>query len=224
MSVGKNVIVSGLSIALLCGVGIDMISLSAPADASAYHARVRAVGAQVKDRIGDWKGRPTELPRAAVKLLRPNVAFSTFYENSYTGRRATFLMVQVADARDLFGHYPPICYKMQGFQQVSGEPKDWTVDGLTIHGMEYQFEFRTFDRSESKCIMNFMIIPDGSTQRDITAVDAQAADLQKRFYGAGQVQVIVDSSYPAKEREEIFRALVGGNRELIDAIRAGVSQ
>jgi hypothetical protein len=220
----KDIWASVLSVGLLGGVVVDMRSLSAPDDAGPYHARVREAQASMPAKIADWTGEETALPPAAMKMLRPNVAVCKQYKNMLTGRRAMFLLVQVADARDLLSHYPPVCYAVQGYRNVKAKQKDWQVGDLEVQGMEYEFEFRTFEKSESKHIANFMIMPDGTIQRDMEAIEAQASDLRKRFYGAAQVQIVVDTNYPAEEREQIFRDLVGGNRQVIDAIRSGVKQ
>ncbi len=222
MNFGRNTIVSLLSLGLLAGAAVDMQSLAAPNDAGPYHERIRESRKQIPERVGDWIGEDAPLPPAAAKMLRPNVHFCKNFKNVVTGRRATILLVQCGDARDLLSHYPPICYVAQGYRKMSGKPKDWQVGDLTIKGMEYEFEFRTFQKSESMHVANFMIMPDGRTQRDMDSVEAQASDLQKRFYGAAQVQVITDVNYPPQERDEIFKELVSGYRTIIDTIRLGV--
>jgi len=220
----KDLIVSVLSVALLGGIAVDMHTISAPDDAGPYQKRIAEVVGDGRQQIGDWLGENIAIPRGAIQLLRPNAVVSKQYTNQITGRHASFLLVQVSDARALLGHYPPICYKVQGYTPGYAEPHDWRVGDMLITGMEYRFDFRTFERSESKLVMNFMIMPDGTFKRDMDAVEAQAADLRKRFYGAAQVQVVVDASCPESERDQVFGDLIGGYRDVIREIRAGAKQ
>lgn len=217
----KDVVVAGLALALLGGAAADRLSLRPPTDAGPYHERVREAVKLLPKRIGDWMGREIEQPTAAVRLLRPNVILCREYQNYVTLRRATFLVVQCSDARDLVGHYPPVCYPNQGWRVMSKEPGDWDVDGTVVRGTIYQFR-QPGGAMQTTVVRNFMVLPDGRFERDMDAVDAASQNVERRFYGAAQVQVIVDASVPAEERDEIFGTLVAGNWPVIEAIRSGV--
>src|SRR2546423_7112207 len=140
----RNRIAVLLSMALLSGMTLEAFSLRRPEDAEPYHARVRKAAEDLPIRIGEWavlnpndKG---DVPKEAVTLLRPNVIFCRKYTNMSSGRTVTFLLVQCGDARDLVGHYPPVCYGNQGWTLRQKVARDWEIDGdLKIFGMEYEF-------------------------------------------------------------------------------------
>ena len=220
----KDVVVAAIAVALLGGATADRFSVRPPADASPYHARVRDAVKLLPMRIGDWVGKEAPPAQAAVALLRPNVILCREYESmsSEVRRTVTFLLVQCPDARDLTGHYPPICYPNQGWKLLGAEEKDWAVSGGTIRGTKYRFLRPS--GGTPVIVRNFMILPDGRFERNMGAVDKASQNVERRFYGAGQVQVSMDESIPPSERDEIFETLVAGNWPVIEAIRSGAKQ
>ena len=59
----------------------------------------------------------------------------------------SFLLVQCRDARDLQGHWPPVCYRGQGWVQSAALPRSWEVQDLQVEGMQYDFLCDRLDRS-----------------------------------------------------------------------------
>src|SRR5688572_9027810 len=108
-----------------------------PADAAAYHERVRGAAATVPLHIDSWFGVDTPVPTAAVEMLHPNVVISRRYEDLRTHQNVSFLLVQVSDVRDILGHYPPYCYPARGWPEMGREAKTWDVKGLKINGTTY---------------------------------------------------------------------------------------
>lgn len=209
-----------LSLALLAGAGVDRVRRMPPADAGTYHRRVRELAARAPTQIGDWVGQDSSVPPAAIAMLRPNVILSRRFTHRVTGRSASFLLVQCQDARDMYGHFPPVCYVNQGWRKTSAEPRDWAVGGLTVCGTEYEFAYSTFDQFSAIAIADFMMMAGGQVVRDLDGVNAAAADARRRFYGAGQVQVICDANVPRAERDEVVEQLVAGHRPILEAILA----
>jgi hypothetical protein len=220
----KDVVVVGLAALLLLGAAAERLSLRPPADATPYHDEVRAAAKALPMRVGDWVGTDVEQPQAAVRLLRPNVIFCRRYDNMSSDDRqeATFLLVQCPDARDLVGHFPPICYPNQGWKLLGATPTDWTVGGVTVHGTRY--EFLRPSGGAAVIVRNFMILPDGRFAPNMDAVDEASKNVDRRFYGAAQVQVTMDSSIPEQQRNAVFNALVAGNWPVIEAIRSGAKR
>lgn len=217
----KNTVVSGLALLFLAGAAVDRKAhMVAPEDTTAYQARVREAYAQLPMRIGNWIGEETPVPQSAVALLHPNVIISRRYTNFVTGRTASFLLTQCADARDMAGHYPPICYPNQGWILQRSEAHRWAVDGLEVNGMEYRF-LRSPTSPAGIVVRNFMILPDGSIAPDMDSI-RKSTSVRRRFYGAGQVQVICDAGVPDAEQGEIFTSLVEGHMPVITAILSGV--
>src|ERR1044071_5301891 len=184
----RNKLALMLSSALLLGMTLEAMSLRRPEDAEPYHAKVRQAAENLPSRIGDWIVQQTDkadIPKEAVTLLRPNVIFYRKYRNVASGREVTFLLVQCGDARDLVGHYPPVCYVNQGWTLRQKVTQDWTLDdGMKLYGMEYEFDRMAFKPAEGLGaypttirVANFMILPDGNQiVRDMDAVRQAASD------------------------------------------------
>lgn len=191
-------------------------------NAEAYHARVREAADRIPRAAGDWLGSKTEVPAGAVALLRPNATLSLEFANT-AGQRASFLLVQCRDARDLLGHYPPVCYDAHGFVLVKRQPLTWDLEGEPLHGTMYQFS-RTDrnDRTTSITVYDVMILPNGETAPDMEGVDRVARHRAQRYYGAAQIQILTDSSLPEDRRTEVIGLLLRGAKPVINAIRAGV--
>jgi len=210
-----------LAILLLAGAGMDRLTMRPSPDATAYHARVRAAFEATPMDVGKWQGKPVPEPAEAIDMLKPNVLLSRSYEDKSTERRATFLLVQCSDVRDLISHYPPICYPNQGLKQSAPQPFHWTVADLKIDGTEYTFESSTLENSQLTIVYNFMVLPDGRIVPDMEEV-RRYLSLDMRYYGMAQVQMVFDGRVPPGQREEICKELIAGHKALIDVIRSGV--
>jgi hypothetical protein len=195
-----------------------------PADATAYHARVREAAATLPYNIGAWLGTDTPVPPSAVALLRPNVILSRQYQDVRTGRTATLLVVQCEDARDLLGHYPPVCYVAHGWSMRGKVPRERQVDGRLIPVTDYTFTSTRIDRASELRIDNFMVLPDGQVCRDMDAVETVAQDYRRKFFGAAQIQIITDTQWSDDDRDDLFRQLIQAAGPLLREMRSGVTR
>jgi Protein of unknown function (DUF3485) len=209
------------ALGLIGAMALGRWSRLAPHDAEPYHARVRAAIEAVPYRVGDWVGTDQPIVEAAVKLLQPNAMLNRVYRNIQTGRTATLLIVHCKDARDLAGHYPPVCYPAHGWQEDDSRERDWAAGSLPITGMEYAFSYGEAIGRQRMTVANFMVLPTGEIRRDMAAVREVAADYTRHFFGAAQFQIIMDTSIPSADRDAIVAELLGAVRPVIDAIRAG---
>ncbi|MCY2954892.1 MAG: exosortase-associated EpsI family protein [Planctomycetota bacterium] len=208
---------------VLVGVAGERTWLRAAArEADRYHQAVRRAADAVPIRIGMWFASDVEVPPAAVKMLHPNVTVSRRYTEAMTGRSVSVLIVQCTDARDLIGHYPPVCYPANGWKATSSSAADWRTDDLEIRGMQYGFRMAKVDRAAELVIDNFFILPDGRTGRDMKELDAVARNRRKRYFGAAQVQIVADAGIPAANREEFREQMLRRCRQFIDTVRRGV--
>lgn len=212
-----------LGVLVLGGVYVDHSTLHALSkNAEEYHARVLASTNLLPWSVGDWLGSREEVDDGAANLLRPNALVSRSFSNS-AGQGAKLLLVQCRDARDLIGHYPPVCYDAHGFVMVKREQRDWTVDGDNLHGTMYEFS-RTDrqNRVTSINVYDVMVLPNNTTAPDMAGVDRVARHRAQRYYGAAQIQILTDSSLPSATREEVIGLLLKGAKPVIKEILAGV--
>jgi len=194
-----------------------------PQSADAYQSRVREAAAQMPTEIGSWIGRDIPVTQGAVALLHPNVIISRQYTDLLSGRSVSFLLVQCSDARDILGHYPPICYVMHGWTGLSAQKQEWDIPTMRISGMEYEYSKMGEEQSSHISVCDFMLLPDGKTCGDMDTVDSAAKSYRTRYFGAAQVQLECDVSIPASERDEIFKMVLQAAKPILKSIGTGVS-
>ncbi len=205
---------------ILLGVGANWLWIPKPADAAAYHYRIRAEEEKLPLDIGDWNGDETPIEPDAIKMLKPNALLSRRYTNAM-GVSVGLLVVQCGNARDLVAHYPPVCRVNAGWTMITAEPHDWQVGDLFITGTKYRFEKHSLETYGSIVIDNFMILPDGRIARDMKPVDQAASDVRRRYFGAAQVQLVTSSEMSDEQRDACFITLLQSLRPMIQAIREG---
>jgi len=214
-----------ITLALLAGMVGTKLSRATSIDAEPYHQRVRSAIEAIPLHIGDWTSTGNlKIPQAAIALLKPNAILNRRYYNYKTNRSATLLIVHCKDARDLAGHYPPICYPANGYTEEVATAKDWQLDNLAIPGMEYVYSRGTLEGRSQSVVENFMILPDGQVCRDMQGVRRAASDYTKHFFGAAQIQLLFDNSIPPQDRTDIFKEILGPNLAVLQTMRAGVMQ
>jgi hypothetical protein len=218
----------GLVVSLLLVIGAESQYRPKPADAEPFHARVFQLRQEIPSVMGDWVGEDQPLPAAAIEMLRPNAELCRVYKNKVNGRRAVLLFVQCRDARDMGAHYPPVCYRGQGYICTSGrEDFDCEVKpGQIVKGSEYLFTMPSSFEAKSQWVIDLLIVPnrEGTFARDIDEVRRAAADYLRQYYGAAQIQLVMDGSYSKDIRYAIFRELMADNMPLINILRSGGTQ
>lgn len=192
-----------------------------PADAEPFHAAAKASIMAWPATVGDWAGKDSELPRAAIQLLRPNSHFYRVYWNVQkpTQPPVSLLVVQCRDPIDMSGHYPPNCYPNNGKPQVSEQARVWNVPGVKvpIRGMEYHFESGSLRSVERTIVYNFFILPGRGVVPDMKTVRDASGDFERRHFGAAQIQVVFNMADGLEQagRDEIFTALIGANSGVV---------
>jgi hypothetical protein len=194
---------------------------AAAPDSEPYHAAIREAARLTPLNFGQWVGREIAVPKGVVAVLQPNVLMSRQFQGVKSEPQISLLIVQCADARELLGHYPPTCYRSQGWVQQRAKQRDWAIDGLKISGMEYQFISGGAKGVKEVVINNFMILPDGTTCPDMKAVNAAAKNFRRRSFGAAQVQMVSSASMTADERRDAWELVIRAHRGLIEEIRSG---
>jgi hypothetical protein len=218
----KTLLPAIVVVAMLGGLWLERRSYPTPEEAAEYHQLVEAAVSTCPYRIGPWEGRDVSIPQAAIALLRPNAILSRVYFNKDSRQSVSFLIVQCRTARDMVGHYPPICYPANGWKQQAAQPMDVTVGGEQFKAMSYEF-YRAFaTRSTTMYVANAMFLPDGQTARSMKVVSDLAADYRKHFFGAAQVQMTFSGDVSADDRKAILETFLGANLQMLQLIRSGV--
>lgn len=210
--------------ALLSLMGVQRLAWPRPAEAEAYHAEVAAAIDDVPFRIGDWLGVEVPQPPEAVRLLKPNRILSRRYRVPGRAASVGLLIVHCQDARDLIGHYPPVCYPAHGWTEVAAEPKIYQAAGRTLPATMYEFRQSLPDRSGSIHIATVLATPDGRLHRDMEALEQAASDYRRHFLGAAQFQVVFTSPLSVEERDRLVRRFLDACEPVFGALAAGESQ
>jgi hypothetical protein len=205
---------------VLSALAADKVLLRpTPAVADAHHARVRDAAAVLPWHIGPWLGVEVPVPQAAVEILKPNAIVTREYQNIETGERVTMLLIHVRDARDIIGHYPPVCYRSQGWLQTDSRPSDWQMSDRTLRGTEYTFSRGRLEGATTTVVDNFLMLPGGETCRDMDGIEVAAQDRLWKLFGASQVQFIHDGNVSPERRRQVVEEIL----ELLDPVLTAIS-
>lgn len=207
-----------LSLLLLVGMALSHLRLPTPGDAEPYHTAIRAATLEPATAFDGWQSVPIELPEAARELLKLNASVCRSFLHADRNLAGEFLLVQCKDARDLSGHWPPNCYKANGYTQQSAEPVVWQLDGRRIEGMRYHFVRSTATGYSGIVVDNFMILPGVGYVPDMHSVREAGADYTRRYLGAAQVQVVTSDLIDDGQRQTVFDELVGHYLPLIEKV------
>ena len=211
-----------MCLGVLAGMWTEAKGRVQAADAEPYHKVAGQAVNGLPYELGGWVGRDEEIPSAAVKVLRPNASVSrTYIDPLRIDRTAGFLSVQCKDARDMLGHYPPVCYPAHGMTPISEEKREWQVGDLKIVGTEYLFAGNNGVSKYTKAVYNFMVVPGVGVVPDMKDVERAAEDYQQRYFGAAQFQVTLNAEMPRFDRDRVFTALIGGNTRMIETLKSG---
>jgi hypothetical protein len=208
---------------LLALLGDKAFLRVAPAQTEGYHASVRAAVDVLPVVNGSWVGVDVPVPEAAVRMLHPNVIVSRRYQNLSTRESVTLLLVHVKDARDVLGHYPPVCYPGQGWKTQAAQAIDWSVGPMVIRGTEYEFARDRLEGGARLIVDNFLVLAGGETCRNMDGVEVAAQDRKRKFLGAGQVQFVHDASTTPQRRREIVEDFLGFTAPVLTAITSTAS-
>jgi len=197
-----------LGLLVLAGATVDLAQRPRAADAEKYHQKVReAAAAGIPKVMGEWTWDENVVlaDAAAIKLLKPNVLIQRQYRKAGTNVTMVYLLDQCPDARNMLGHYPPVCYAGQGMVLTRQTPVTLhMVDDAgdtPIGAMEYIFLNKGQNQDTRTQIFNFMILPSGRYVTDMDDIYRAAADFGQRFRGAAQMQFVFGLPPGASESE-----------------------
>lgn len=189
-------------------------------------AQIAAAMDAVPRFIGDWVGEDWEVPPSAQKLLRPNAVFSRSYlrlgRGERTQQRIHLLMVHCGDARDMIGHYPPICYPSSGWVAIDSEGAAWEEIIFRRRRIPMQiYRFRRVaedGREQAIRIFNAFILPGGHTTRGIDDINRQSERLAVSVQGVAQLQIVTPATMSRDEAAHAAAELLEGMTNLFDAL------
>jgi hypothetical protein len=200
------------------------------AQAEVRKAEIARAVASVPNFIGRWVGPDSEDPNdrglapAAQRLLKPNAFLSRRY-TSPGGPWVQIVFVHCSDARDMIGHYPPICYPSAGWMEMPGPANPdhtLTVNGMPFPVREYDFKgYLESGREEVIRIFGAFILPDGAVTREIDDINRQSERLSVAVQGVAQIQIITSGRTTAEEAIGASEEVLNGMNVLFEALQFG---
>ncbi len=172
--------------------------------------------------IGPWVGSDEQVSPQAQQLLRPNALLSRTYRKP-GGPRVQVLLVHCSDARDMIGHYPPICYPSSGWLPEVGddsfEDELELADGI-LPVQVYRFR-RIRDQGSPQHIRIFsaFVLPDGTPTRLIDDINQQSQRLAVSTRGVAQLQIITPAQLPHAEARSVASEILMGMSDLFEVLR-----
>jgi hypothetical protein len=159
----------------------------------AYLRTVSDTIAAIPYRVGSWIGADVEPQRPAIEMLRPNRLLQRRYVSTDGAQVMSLLVVHCGDARDMQGHYPPICYPAQGWVISSRTPIAARVGAVTVPAMVYTVTTLRREQERRMTIINFFVVPSEGEPftPDMDGVNRASAASARSALGALQVQLIV---------------------------------
>ncbi|MDY7109363.1 MAG: hypothetical protein SYC29_12075, partial [Planctomycetota bacterium] len=128
------------------------------------------------------------------------------------------------DARDMIGHYPPICYPSAGWVAIPPPDPDVHVilDDRPVPVRTYMFRrVRENGVEETIRVFNGFVLPDGTVTREFSDIQGQSERLAVSTQGVAQVQIISAGGISRTEAIEAAGELLTGMPGLAGALGIG---
>lgn len=199
------------------------INVSWTPEVIASHQRIADAINGVPWTIGSWSGQDVEVPAAAQAILRPNALMSRRYRRIGTEREEmTVVVVHCNDVRDMYGHYPPVCYPNVGWTRDVANERYHEIElaGEEVKIKMYRFTKRLGTGAEEAIrVYSFFVLPGGTIATELDGL----GDLIKRpgsySLGVAQVQCVRSGSANANEDQQVIDEVLNGMSDLFAVLR-----
>ena len=171
----------------------------------AYFDGVSDAIAAIPYRIGSWIGADVEAQEPAVRLLRPNKLMQRRFLKTDGSSAFSLLFVHCSDARDMQGHYPPVCYPAHGWVINRAERAEFALGTDRVPSTVYHLSALRQGDERTMTILNFFAVPSeqDSLAADMAAVNRASATSARSGLGAAQIQLIVTGHVSVEEMTEL---------------------
>ncbi len=213
--------------AVLCAfIVMGGISARRPSGTADYRARVKTAIEAIPYRVGPAVGTDSEPTEAAIRLLSPNKILERRYLDPTTGGAFSLLVVHCGDARDMIGHYPPVCYPAHGWKLVGQHPLDIEINSEKACAIRYEFS-RMDDLSEHRMsVIDFFVIPADGTAiySEMNAVEYASRKSDVGGLGIAQVQIVMGEEATSKWSELVVRETLQAIAPAVRVISQGIKK
>jgi hypothetical protein len=193
------------ALVVLAAGAANKIRLGAAPDAAPFLLHVREAASRVTGDVPGMSVKRGRLPRQAFEVLHPNVLESRTYTDLADGTTFSVLLVHCGDVNDMGAHYPPACYPASGLTVTDTAPMELAMGELTLSGVEYTLDPSRIDERTPIRVWNCMFLPGGISTYEPATLRKRGRTDNRRYYGAGQIQILVDASIPEARRRAIYK-------------------
>ena len=216
-------VIALLLMVLLPSLNVD--ELLNQKDALARNEEVANIFRNAPFRIGDWIGEKVQVPTSAIEILQPNAILSRKFERLDGGDPADLIIVHCSDARDMQGHFPPRCYRANGWDEPDTNDRqdyEMSVNGNDINIRVYHFKrFDGLGSETTTRVINFFILPNGQFTRDINAIGRIVSRLSLSVQGVAQVQIVTSGDIPLEDSIKAAEELLSGLSSVMEILSQG---
>ena len=219
-------LVAGLASVAMFAAGRSLVAEPPPDPAIAAHrARIAETVAALPPRFGPWIGTDVPVPSGAQRILTPNALVCRDMRTLEGDDRATFILVHCSDVRDMLGHWPPVCYRADGWEREEETPHEIEIslDGRpTLKALRHRFaRFREEGLPERIEVWTAFLAPRSEPTGNLDAFRARAGRRGTSSLGLAQLQVVLPSEIDEPRRDEIVRNMFADlPANLLDALAA----
>ena len=190
--------------------------------AGARQAEIAAAVQAAPYRIGRWVGVDVPIPPPATRLLHPNAILSRRFQPVEGRPGISILLVHCTDARDMRGHYPPVCYPYSGWsfaEDTLGREAVLEVRGRPIPVRVYRFRRVEADGTATGIrVFNVFILPDGTLTPDIDQINRLSDRLALAAQGVAQLQITTPTELADEDSKTAAAEILGGMSGLFSAL------
>ena len=149
-------------------------------------------------------GEDVEVPASAVEILHPNAILSRRFRMLTGGATIHLLVVHCSDARDMQGHYPPICYPANGWLMAESDSNSEVEVTVLDDSFDLRlYNFRQMDDwggERTIRVFNYFLLPNGETTIDLSKVNRLVERSGFSMQGVTQVQLVMTGNQDAEGR------------------------
>ncbi|MFO0829782.1 MAG: exosortase-associated EpsI family protein [Phycisphaerales bacterium] len=210
-----------LTLALFCAAPVVLARAAGAGPDVEHLERIRKDLETTPLRIGRWIGTLVPVPTEAKEILRPNALLSRRYVEIGGANAAILMIAHCSDVRDMVGHYPPVCYRANGWTLETDRIETTSVtlsNGWTMPMRVYRFVRAERGGGERRMsVLSGFLLPDGEIVVDMESLTGRSERRGESAKGVAQVQLVFDGDLAT----EVYLATA---RELLDGLPRSLLQ
>lgn len=147
------------AVVLVSMILIGGFNADPPPGLERYVARIKAAVEAIPYRIGNAVGVDEPPSSGVATVLRPDAVLERRYTDIASGDSFGLTIVHCTDARDLLGHYPPVCYPAGGWIAAGIQHLTLRTGAMPIPACLYAFTRNGPAEQTRVNVVSFFVLP-----------------------------------------------------------------